>query len=340
VSNPFRTDPHPDLTAAIRGVVQESHTRAQLEKLSITKLRELLKRYTEQPGSGRELADIRGLLRAKGAGSVLDEARKGLGKTQYGKALEKMGKAVDEYKKTPKPKPPVNPFKAVDESAPTTAAGWEAANRPSRETAKALQRGMKKFLSKYGKPKPAKPAAAPVREGATPCEKGALGAGSVLDESHTRAQPEGAEQLDEVVVPVGALMLLPVWIKKAIVVALVGGTALSYVLDKLHGLKLAMLDKETREQTLVVHEWAKRKAERHGIKAAKAALLKGHKSSKGKKPQSKGAKPVSEGASPCEKAAMKRLRDANAADLKEYPGKKGEAAHARLHKTIGKILKK
>ena len=230
MSNPFRTDPHPDLTDAIRGVVHESHTRAQLEKLSITQLRALLKRYTAKPGSGRELADIRGILRARGAGSVLDE-------------------------------------------------------------------------------------------------------------SHTRAQPEGAEQLDEVVVPVGALMLLPAWIKKAIVVALVGGTALSYVLDKLHGLKLAMLDKETREQTLAVHEWAKRKAERHGIKAAKAALLKGHKPSKGKKPQSKGTKPVSEGASPCEKAAMKRLRDANAADLKEYPGKRGEAAHKRLHKTIGKILK-
>lgn len=53
--------------------VVESHTRAQLEKLSITRLRELLKQYTGKPGSGRELADIRGLLRAKGAGSVLDE---------------------------------------------------------------------------------------------------------------------------------------------------------------------------------------------------------------------------------------------------------------------------
>jgi len=111
VSNPFRTDPHPDLTAAIRGVVQESHTRAQLEKLSITQLRALLKRYSAKPGSGRELADIRGILRARGAGSVLDEGRKGLGKTKYGKALEKMGAAVAAYNKSPKPTPPVNPFK-------------------------------------------------------------------------------------------------------------------------------------------------------------------------------------------------------------------------------------
>ena len=53
--------------------VVESHTRAQLEKLSTTRLRELLKQYTGKPGSGRELADIRGLLRSKGAGSVVDE---------------------------------------------------------------------------------------------------------------------------------------------------------------------------------------------------------------------------------------------------------------------------
>ena len=51
-----------------------------------------------------------------------------------------------------------------------------------------------------------------------------------------------------------------------------------------------------------------------------------------------GAKPVSEEASPCEKAAMKRLRDANAADLKEKPGAAGAAAHKRLHKTIKGIL--
>ena len=241
MSNPFRHDPHPDLTAAIRGVVNESHTRAQLEKLSITRLRELKKKYEAlvlkgNKDAARELADIRGLLRSKGAGVMVDESR-------------------------------------------------------------------------------------------------------------TRAQPEGAKQLDEVVIPVSAIMLLPVWIKQAILVALVGGTALSYVLDQLHGLKLAMLDKETREQTLAVHEWAKRKAERDGIKAAKAALLKGHKpskgkkpQSKGKKPQSKGTKPVSEGTSPCEKAALKRLRDAEAADLKEYPGKRGEAAHKRLHKTIGKVV--
>ena len=58
--------------------VVESHTRAQLEKLSITRLRELKKKYEAAVLKGdrdaaRELATIRGLLRAKGAGSVVDE---------------------------------------------------------------------------------------------------------------------------------------------------------------------------------------------------------------------------------------------------------------------------
>lgn len=126
MSNPFRHDPHPDLTAAIRTVTErtegdthgggatspkrngaaskkpksvlppqvrytpttprvteplkmsESHTRAQLERLSITRLRELKKKYEAlvlkgDKNASRELADIRGLLRSKGAGSVLDE---------------------------------------------------------------------------------------------------------------------------------------------------------------------------------------------------------------------------------------------------------------------------
>ena len=60
-------------------VVQESHTRAQLEKMTTTALRALLKKYTALVAGGSmtaaaELATIRGLLRSKGAGVVLDEA--------------------------------------------------------------------------------------------------------------------------------------------------------------------------------------------------------------------------------------------------------------------------
>ena len=78
MSNPFRNDPHPDLTKAIGDIVNESHTRAQLEKLSITRLRELKKKYEAlvlrgDKGASRELADIRGLLRSKGAGVLVDE---------------------------------------------------------------------------------------------------------------------------------------------------------------------------------------------------------------------------------------------------------------------------
>ena len=59
-------------------VVVESHTRAQLEKMTTTRLRELKTKYEGLVLKGdrdaaRELATIRGLLRSKGAGSTLDE---------------------------------------------------------------------------------------------------------------------------------------------------------------------------------------------------------------------------------------------------------------------------
>ena len=37
--------------------------------------------------------------------------------------------------------------------------------------------------------------------------------------------------------------------------------------------------------------------------------------------------------------ALAAVRAANAADLKEYPGKRGEQANKRLHREIGKLLK-
>jgi len=62
--------------------VRESHTRAALEKMTTTALRELKKKYEGLVVKGdrkasAELATIRGLLRAKGAGSVLDEGTEG-----------------------------------------------------------------------------------------------------------------------------------------------------------------------------------------------------------------------------------------------------------------------
>ena len=108
-TNPFRNDPHPDLTRAIseimapkaapkptpkakgedkhgkyegkgekKGEMAESHSRAELEKLSVARLRELKKKYEGQVAKGnrdasRELADVRGLLRSKGGGHALDE---------------------------------------------------------------------------------------------------------------------------------------------------------------------------------------------------------------------------------------------------------------------------
>ena len=176
--NPFHHDPHPDLTKAILGVVNESHTRAQLEKLSITRLRELKKKYEAlvlkgDKNASRELADIRGLLRSKGAGVVVDESR------------------------------------------------------------------------------------------------------------------------------------------------MVGGE------DLLQGVKNLVTGKGFKTNREVVGD---------RVNANYAAMKKKKKKS--------GKTPVAEGMTPCEAAALKRLQSAEAADLKEYPGKRGEAAHKRLHKTIGSILKK
>jgi hypothetical protein len=76
--------------------VQESHTRAQLEKMTTTALRVLLKKYTALVAGGSmtaaaELANIRGLLRAKGAGVVLDEASTEVVKARLAARGEKRG---------------------------------------------------------------------------------------------------------------------------------------------------------------------------------------------------------------------------------------------------------
>jgi hypothetical protein len=48
---------------------------------------------------------------------------------------------------------------------------------------------------------------------------------------------------------------------------------------------------------------------------------------------------VTEGCDQCMGDALKSLKAANAADLKDKPGAAGAKAHKRLHKTIGKVLK-
>jgi hypothetical protein len=78
--------------------VNESHTRAQLEKMTTTQLRALLKKYTALVAGGSmtaaaELANIRGLLRAKGAGVVLDEAV--MGKKKWKSVVSNWKKSQD-----------------------------------------------------------------------------------------------------------------------------------------------------------------------------------------------------------------------------------------------------
>ena len=103
-------------TAVAEGVV--SHDRKSLEKMSISQLRELLKKYTDivlkgqaapenrkyafmPAASQKTLADIRGILRARGAGSLLDEGEgvrteEELEVVEAGQAkLLRLGKAYD-----------------------------------------------------------------------------------------------------------------------------------------------------------------------------------------------------------------------------------------------------
>jgi hypothetical protein len=104
IHDPFSRDAHPDLTAEILKVVNESHSRAELEKLGVARLRELKKKYEARVAQGdrdaaRELADIHGLLRAKGGGHGLDEAVTPAQKKVFARERERMLTALNDPNK-------------------------------------------------------------------------------------------------------------------------------------------------------------------------------------------------------------------------------------------------
>jgi len=258
MSNPFHRDPHPDLTKAILGVVNESHTRTQLEKLSTTQLRELKKKYERlvlrgDKDASRELADIRGILRAKGAGVVVDEGVLHEGGVKA--ALHDFMEGL--------------PPKAV------------AALRPVMGDS-----------SIRGGTLRAKVGAILKRNGVPSMVLGGSSAQIVIDNWDTFHG-----DLDES--------------------RMVGGA------DYLQGVKNLVTGKGFKTDRDVVGA---------RVNANMAAMQK--------KKKKKGKTPVAEAMTPCETAALQRLKSAESADLKEYPGKKGERAHKRLHKTISGILKR
>jgi len=95
---------------------------------------------------------------------------------------------------------------------------------------------------------------------------------------------------------------LPPVVLKTVVGAVLGGIALPFALDQ-----LSTLSPVIREKALKVGAYLKRK-----LKGQKASSIQG---------------------------SLASLKAANTADLKEYPGKRGEQAHKRLHREIGKLLK-
>jgi hypothetical protein len=240
--------------------------------MSITRLRELKKKYEALVLKGdrdasRELADIRGLLRSKGAGVVVDEAVTPAQQRVFNRERQRMMTALN------------NPTKKL---SPT-------------EREAVLARGQRN-------------AAAEVRKGAvSPTgERSPIHAQAKAHHEYARKE---SKKLDAIV------KRKPVKEDALDEARMVGGA------DFIQGVKNLVTGKGFKTNREVVGD---------RVNANYAAMKK----------KKKGKTPVAEGMSPCEAAALKRLKSAEAADLKEYPGKKGEAAHKRLHKTIGSILKK
>lgn len=165
--NPFHTDPHPDLSRTIAEIVAPKTEREKVVAPKTEKGKGLPDKWggrepyvKKDPGTARKYAAHGAPV--KESGTVGEACWRGY----TARGLKRKGERMvpDCVKEEPKPR---------------TAAEWSAANRGSRETAKALQRGMERFrkrtaelASREGKQKQSP--AQPVREGATPCERAAL----------------------------------------------------------------------------------------------------------------------------------------------------------------------
>ena len=337
MSNPFRHDPHPDLTKAIGSIVNESHSRAQLEKMSITRLRELKKKYEAlvlkgDKNASRELADIRGLLRAKGAGSVVDE---GVVNGQ--------------------PRPVEDP---ITEDAMTAERDAELRGKIKREKDYGEYRKLRAQREKEAKSKKLFGKGGKIDTSRKPdVSKSKQIWEGVLHEGGVKA---ALHDFMEGLPPKAVAALRPVMGDSSIR----GGTLRAKVggILKKHGVPGMVLGGSSAQ--IVIDNWdtfhgdldearmvggadylqgVKNFVQGKGFKTNREVVgdrVNANYAAMQKKKKKSGKTPVAEAMTPCEAAALKRLQSAEAADLKEYPGKRGEAAHARLHTTIGSILKK
>ena len=258
------------------GKVTESHTRTQLEKLSTTELRELKKKYERLVLRGdrkasEELATVRGLLRSKGAGVVVDE----------GVLIEGGVKAA------------LHDFM---EGLPAKAV---AALRPVMDDP-----------SIRGGTLRAKVGAILKRNGVPSMVLGGSSAQIVIDNWDTfHGTVSEATEGD-----------------------LHGGGATSPPPRKSKTIRTPRVMPVAEARKGIRKTRYGQALQRLGDAANRI------KANPPKPPVNPFKKPVQE-ASECEQAAMARLKAANAADLKDKPGAAGKAAHKRLHKTIGKVLK-
>lgn len=289
--------------------VEESHSRAALEKLSVTRLRELQKKYAAAVLKGdrvasEELATVRGLLRAKGAGSTVDE---GVANGQ--------------------PRPVEDP---ITEDAMTAERDAELRGRMKREKDYGEYRKLRAQREKEAK------------------SKKLFGKGGKIDTSR-KPDVSKSKQIWEGVLHEGGVKAalhdfmegLPAGAVKALRPvmgdsSIRGGTLRARVgaILKKNGVPGMVLGGSSAQ--IVIDNWdtfhggvneARLVGGTDYLQAAKNALTgKGFKTNRDVKYARVNAN-------------MAALRAANAADLKDKPGKAGEQAHKALHKTIKKVLR-
>jgi len=256
--------------------VTESHSRAQLERLSTTELRELKKKYERLVLRGdrkasEELATVRGLLRSKGAGVVVDEGVLSEGGVKA--ALHDFMEGL--------------PAKAVSALRPVM--------DDSSIRGGTLRAKVGAILKRNGVP------------------------GMVLGGSSAQIVIDNWDTFHGTV-------------SEAVEGDLHGGGATSPPPRKSKTIRTPRVMPVAEARKGIRKTRYGQALQRLGDAANRI------KANPPKPPVNPFKKPVQE-ASECEQAAMARLKAANAEDLKDKPGAAGKAAHKRLHKTIGKVLK-
>lgn len=283
IRNPFSRDEYPALTDAINGVVNgqphevdEAVTPAQRKVFNAE--RERMMTALHNPNKKLSPTEREAVL-ARGQRNAAAEVRKdAVSPTGVKSPVHAQAKAYHEYAR--------KESKKMDAIAKTKGVKEEVTPKRMEVLNRAVKTGMSGAKTGYGTLGNAQSRAladraslAITRAYATKGGKKVTGfekakrehEGAKARHKTLKSTPAGfneSQELDEGVANItAAVLLLPPAVKQAILAAVVGGYAVSYALDELHGLEL-----RTRTAALKVGAWLKRKANQEGVDAAKAAL--------------------------------------------------------------------